>query len=206
MKKTLLFLLVCICLDPVLNAQSSDDSKRAVKEGDNTINVYYGTNVRSRFYKRVASATAENLEVKSFGPIGLVYEHMVSEIVGLGAEFGYSRTKLDYYDSYFVSGSTQNYIYTLDFTTIRAMLRANFHFADAEKFDAYALISIGYRRTTFRYSTTDPYDIGLSYNSLIPVGMKPGIGLRYFFTKNIGLNMELAIGTPIACGGLSFKF
>lgn len=207
MKKNLLFLLACFCLHPIAHAQSTDQETKAIRKGDNTINIYYGTNLLSRVYKSVAAATAENIQAKTLGPIGLVYEHLLTDAIGLGAEFGYSHTRVEYEDLYSSAGSQPVfYNFTLDFTTIRAMVRANFHFADAEKFDAYGLISAGFRGTQFSYTTNSPYNEGLSYRSVFPVGIKPGLGLRYFFTKNFGLNMEVALGTPLLCGGLSFKF
>jgi hypothetical protein len=42
--------------------------------------------------------------------------------------------------------------------------------------------------------------------SFIPLGIKPGVGFRYFFTKNIGINTEVALGMPVFNGGLSVKF
>ena len=43
------------------------------------------------------------------------------------------------------------------------------------------------------------HGIGLG---IIPFGFKPGLGLRYFFTENFGLNVELALGTPLLGGGV----
>ena len=213
MKNSIPTIVACCLMLSGLRAQTIDNKKSAVKEGDNTINIYYGTNLLSGIYKRLAVESAVDLRVRSLGPIGLVYEHMVSEVVGVGAELGYSQTNLDFhnYDTYYDSQTNQNYAdtynYNMQFTTMRAMFRANFHFADAEKFDAYALVSAGYRTTTFKYTTDNPYDdTHVNFRTLIPVGVKPGIGLRYFFTDNIGLNMEIALGTPLMCGGLSFKF
>jgi hypothetical protein len=183
--------------------------KRAIHEGENSINLYYGTNLLAGIYKSVAASTAENIKVRSMGPIGLVYEHMLTSVIGLGAELGYARTTLEYRDAsvYYVNGQPVSYDYSLSFTTYRAMVRANFHFAESDKFDAYGLVSGGYRSTSFTYTTGNPYDNSrLNYKSIFPFGVKPGLGLRYFFTPNIGINLEMALGTPLLCGGLSFKF
>lgn len=85
------------------------------------------------------------------------------------------------------------------------MFRANFHFTNSEKFDAYGFVSAGYRGSSITFTSNDPNAIKSSY-SFIPFGLKPGVGFRYFFTDNIGINAEIAIGTPVMGGGLSFKF
>lgn len=213
MKKIFLSGLLLLGMLTDLSSQTAarDDENRAVTEGDNTVNFYYGTNLLTTFYKRVASSTAVDFKTKSLGPIGLVYEHLITDLIGLGVEFGYSKTTIDYTDTYYNSSlffqTNQTYEYKLTFTTIRAMIRANFHFAKSDKFDVYGLVSVGYRSTKFDYSTTNPYDTStLTYNSLIPVGVKPGLGFRYFFIPNVGVNLEIAAGTPLICGGLSFKF
>jgi hypothetical protein len=41
---------------------------------------------------------------------------------------------------------------------------------------------------------------------IIPVAMRVGVGMRYFFTKNIGANLGLGFGQGgIINAGLSFK-
>lgn len=214
MKKIIACSLLSLCLIGTLSSQNSNnDDVAAVKEGDNTINLYYGTNLLGGVYKRVASSTAVNLQVKSIGPVGLVYEHLLTDVIGLGFEFGYSQTKMDYeVTDYYYGGPNgqavyETYSYKWKFTTIRAMVRANFHFANSEKFDAYGLVSAGYRGTSGSFTTSDPDGTAsITYNSPIPIGLKPGLGLRYFFVPNVGINLEIALGTPLLCGGLSFKF
>ncbi|MBA3663692.1 MAG: hypothetical protein H0W61_05735 [Bacteroidetes bacterium] len=208
MKKTIIFLVSGLLSFGIMSAQSSD---RAVSKGKNIINVYYGVNLLTSFYKNLATTTASDVKVKGVGPIGLVYEHMVTDGIGLGAEISYASTTLTYVDKSTnqSTGTVNNYNWELKFATTRAMFRANFHFAKSEKFDAYFLISAGYRGTTFTVNSNDP-----SFNKSVyviprvlpPYGFKPGLGFRYFFTDNIGINAEIAIGTPVMCGGLTFKF
>ena len=66
----------------------------------------------------------------------------------------------------------------------------------------------------YRYDAANPsetkfppyYDESVSWGGFIPFGIKPGLGLRYFFAGPIGLNIEIAAGTPVMCGGLSLRF
>ncbi len=208
----LCFLALAIVSLTHAQSQTQESPKNAVPKGKNIVNLYYGVSIVGAFYKSVASQAAIDVKTKTIGPVGLVYEHMVTDKIGIGAEFGYTNVYVGYNESqtYFTSGGasvTDNYLYEYNFNTIRAMFRANFHFAESDKFDAYGLVSAGYRHTTFSFKTSDPYYTGsVSITSPIPVGLKPGIGFRYFFTDVVGLNIELALGTPLMCGGLSFKF
>ncbi len=200
--KKLKLIICCAFVAQICLAQDN-----IITKGKNYVNIYYGVNVFTSFYKAVASNASINLKTSTLGPIGLVYEHLVTEKIGIGVELGYSSYKLTYNDvTTDINGNLYTYDYTWNFSTIRAMGRANFHFANSDKFDAYGLVSAGYRTTTFSFSTNDPSGSKASFTGFIPFGIKPGIGFRYFFTPNVGINAELAIGTPIICGGLSFKF
>jgi hypothetical protein len=188
--------------------KADDNSSNAISKGKSTINIYYGYNVFTGIYKAVANSAAVGTTVKSVGPVGVVYEYLITDKIGLGGEFGYSKTTVSYNETttdYMGNSSTYNYQW--NFSTIRAMIRLNIHFVKSDKWDIYYLTSIGYRSTTFSFSTTEPnYTGSASFSSPIPFGVKPGLGFRYFFTENLGVNLEMAIGTPLAGGGLSLKF
>jgi len=189
---------------------TSQSSSNCISKGKNIVNLYYGVNVWAGVYKAAAATDAIDLKVKSLGPVGLVYEHLVTDKIGIGAEFGYSSILMTYRDPgiNLTTGLAEDFEAEWKFTTIRAMFRANFHFAESENFDAYGLVSAGYRGTTFSFKTNDPsYDeANVTFRGFIPFGIKPGLGFRYFFTGNIGINCELAAGTPLIAGGLSLKF
>jgi len=203
MKKIIIStLLLCVGI----NNTKAQTTGIATK-GNNIVNVYYGVNLFTAFIKNaVTNAQATDVSVKSFGPVGLVYEHLVVDKIGLGFEAGYGSTTVGFKDvSTDYNGQVTTYNYEYKFTTTRIMFRANFHFNNAEKFDAYGFVSAGYRGSNLTFTSNDPNAAKASI-SFIPFGIKPGIGLRYFFTENIGLNLEIAAGTPIMSGGLSFKF
>ncbi|MES2680242.1 MAG: hypothetical protein V4635_10170 [Bacteroidota bacterium] len=215
MGKFVAFLFLISFTAPKLFSQLSDTTSttrndgvnRAVVRGDNCINIYYGNNLVNFLFRKEAGSAATDMKRSSVGPVGIVYEHLLSDGFGLGVEFGYSQSTLHYYDVPDFNQNKTKFEYTLNASTLRAMVRLNFHFAGSKKFDAYWLISTGYRHVVFSYTTNDPY-IGIepSFFSMSPIGVKPGIGFRYFFNNYIGLNLEIALGTPILGGGVSFKF
>jgi opacity protein-like surface antigen len=178
------------------------------EQGTSSVNLYYGMSLSTSIYKAVVSANASNTKYSGIGPIGIMYEYLVADNIGLGAEFGYTSFKVSYdYESFDSNLNTVTYTDSWQFNTIRAMFRANFHFTHTENFDAYGFVSAGYRGTTFNFTTTDPnLQVNNSFKNLIPFGFKPGIGLRYFVTDNLGFNMEFALGNPLICGGISARF
>lgn len=204
-KKTLATFLALAMI--VCRAQEAKQRYKTVQAGDNSINVYYGVNTILLFHSELISWSATNKEVKPFGPVGLMCEHLVNDVVGLGLEAGYSKVTVDYDGEGDLSNPGSLYHYTINFTSVRVMFRANFHFALSNHFNAYGLVSAGYRSLKWNYSSSDPNAAEkLAYNSTFPFGFKPGFGLRYFFNDNIGLNLEVATGTPVLSGGLTLKF
>jgi hypothetical protein len=207
--KKIFTLIIALVLCNGVKAQDS----RAVPKGKNSVNIYYGYNAFTGIYKSLAGSSGVDIKFKTLGPIGLVYEHMMTDVVGLGVEAGYGSTTMSYdyseetYDSNTGMYTTNTYRATAKFATLRAMLRTNFHFVKDENFDCYFLISAGYRNTTFSYSSNEPnYTTSGSFKVPINFGLKPGLGLRYFFNGAVGIHAEIAAGTPLACGGLSFRF
>jgi hypothetical protein len=210
-KKTMKKIFTLIAAIALFSGVQAQDS-RAVPKGKNSVNLYYGYNAFTSVYKSIATDAGVNVKFKSLGPVGIVYEHMMTDVVGLGVEAGYGSTTMSYdYDveTYLGNGNYQTNVYTASakFATIRAMLRTNFHLVKDENFDCYILISAGYRNTSFSWSTNEP---GATYSGTFKFpfnfGLKPGLGLRYFFNNAIGIHAEIAAGTPLACGGLSFRF
>lgn len=204
MKKVLSIILAgFICM----NTATAQD--RAMSQGKSSVNVFYGVNLLTSFYKGLASSTASDVKVTGVGPVGIMYEYMVTDGVGLGAEVSYASTTLSYkeQDTDYSTGVVSTYDWKVKFATTRAFFRANFHFTKSEKFDAYALIAAGYRGSSFTIETNHPGGADdFKVGNFVPFGFKPGVGFRYFFTDNVGINLELAIGTPAMGGGLSFKF
>lgn len=207
MKKSIVLIVAAVISFTTLSAQSSD---RALSQGKSSVNVFYGVNLLTSFYKGLASQEAVDVKVTGIGPVGLMYEYMVTDGIGLGVEASYASTNLSYLDPETdANGVVTNYEWNLKFATTRAFFRANFHFTKSENFDAYFFVAAGYRGSSFTVNSTDPTFVKEEYKLprvVPPYGFKPGLGFRYFFIDNVGINAEIAIGTPVMSAGLSFKF
>jgi hypothetical protein len=204
MKKSLVCLAAAMFL---LQGVKAQDNERAVVKGQSSVNIYYGYRLSNAVLRAFVDDNALNQRFKSMGPVGLVYEFMLSDVVGLGAEFGYGSQSVSWdYTTLNSNFETVTYTETLKITNLRIMARANFHFIKTPNFDMYGLVSVGYRNNAYTWTDTNPNAVNESFDGVVPFGLKPGIGFRYFFGGPIGLHLELAAGTPAVAGGLSFRF
>jgi hypothetical protein len=86
------------------------------------------------------------------------------------------------------------------------MIGFNFHFVRTDKIDVYFATKAGYYNRSFGMVTNDPnYHLSLSLGD--PIAFRLEIGMRYYFTENIGIHANLGFpGGPLVAAGVSFKF
>ena len=79
---------------------------------------------------------------------------------------------------------------------------------NSDKVDFYFVAGAGYKNRSWKYDSTDPdYESTTVSGTLIPVAARIGIGTRFWFTDNIGANVDLGFGhSGLLNAGLSFKF
>ena len=210
MKKTLLAIFVGVAA-----LTSNNASAQAVEEGNIIIDAYYGWPdlYKSTFRTAYANSGSEiDLKMTGLGPLGGRFEYMMTDKVGLGLDVVYNSAGVQYKEvSQEYNSTTSTYedvTYEYDFKTqkIGAIVTFNFHFVDNESLDVYGVAGAGYSNRTFSFESTDPNYTESSVTGVIPVGFKLGLGMRYFFTPNIGLNMGIGLGQGgLLNGGLSVK-
>lgn len=194
---------VAVCAQPnTVNAQ-------AVEEGNILFDVYYGfPNLYKAAYKSAYanSDIQTNVKITGMGPVGLRGEYMLADKIGLGLDIGFNNLKLTFteHDDF----DNKDYDYEYSTQKIGAMVTFNYHFIESnDNLDAYVQVGAGYGNRTFKFSSTDPNYTELEAESLIPVASRVGVGMRYFFTDNIGLNVNIGFGQGgLVNGGLSVKF
>jgi outer membrane protein W len=89
------------------------------------------------------------------------------------------------------------------------MVSMNYHFLDNDKIDAYTNLGVGFKNRSYKYESTDPTAVNddLGVGTLLPLALRAGVGMRYFFTDNIGLNLNVGLGQGgWVNGGISAKF
>lgn len=178
---------------------NSNVKAQAIQEGNILIDTYYGfPNLYSTVLK-AAYETYTDISISSLGPVGLRGEYLFTDKIGLGLDFCYSNMNLSYTD---ISTGT----YKVGTYKIGGMVTFNYHFADHNNFDAFFTTGVGFNNRTFTYSDPSMGTVSSSGFNAIPVAARVGVGMRYFFTPNLGLNLGLGLGQgSLLNGGVSFK-
>jgi outer membrane protein W len=203
MKKNLLlsFVFLTVFSSSRIVAQSDD----AFAKGKVIISVGYGfpnlTKSLFKSYDNYSGFTATGM-----GPLTGKVEYALSDKIGLGLNVNYVQYKVEWNSD--VIAGTSKYKAGWKGTSFSALLRMNLHFATSEKFDPYWGIGLGYRANNYTYFQEDPNasTSTVSLKGAIPVGFETTLGMRYFFTKNIGAYLEAGIAKAIVQGGLAIKF
>lgn len=215
MKRSSVFLFCILLLFLLTNAQDSKEYavnyNEAEKEKRQSINLYYGLSVYNIIsdYKLFGTDN-NNLKYKTIGPVGVLYEYLLNDKVGLGAEIIYYDHIATYErEGITGTGSQQKYVtyqYKDETKVIRALFRFSNHIFTTQTFSAYYFGGVGYRNFVTSYTSNNPDVKNTSIKSNWPIALKAGFGLRYYVYEDIGINLEIAAGTPIIGGGLSYKF
>lgn len=175
--------------------KGQSSSGNCVEEGTIIIDAFYGYPYLAGAVLK--SATTNRIgDVRNTNHLGVKAEYMVSEKIGLGIEYTYADVSLTYTDSTLRE-------YKAGIKKSRILGKLNFHFATTESIDPYFTVGAGLKNTTI-------YDNGSGVNSIsiniVPVAVRIGVGVRYFFTDVVGVNAEVGLGGPLMQGGVSFKF
>lgn len=190
---------------------------QAATMGSIIVDPYFGgPNFGKSFATSLTTTGTSNMVVRGIGPMGLRAEYVISDKIGLGADVIYNNYSANYnqVDSLY-DGNTGTWTTTVTnneyrMQRLRVQARMNFHLeVNNPDLDAYVGIGAG-TNNRFRKAyennvlVSDPSSIGNF--TFIPVSFRICAGMRYYFTDNIGLNLELGLGGPVFSGGLSFKF
>ncbi len=213
MKKINILILAFALMSTIsLNAQDA-----AFGKGKTVVTLGYGFPNLARIGLRIiySGSAYQNTTISGFGPILLKGDYGILKNLGVGAVIGYSNTKLDLVgtDSHYNNntGYTENYNYyaSLHWSSLSIGAHANYHFVTKEKVDAYVGGGAGYTINTISYTVNDPYQQThgtLAYNpNTVYFGVT--VGLRYYFSPNIGVYAEGGFEKgSILQGGMAVKF
>lgn len=203
--------LVIALLAFTATTNNNNASAQAVEEGNVLIDTYYGfPNLYTAVFKSAYanSGAEQDVKIKGLGPVGLRVEYLLTDKIGLGVDLGFNNTNITYKEA----GTNSNgdpTVYEYDYTTQKfgVMVTFNYHFIENDNLDFYGIVGAGYGNRSFKFSSTDPNYQDEEIKGFIPVASRIGIGLRYFFTDNIGANVGVGFGQGgILNAGLSFKF
>jgi hypothetical protein len=149
----------------------------------------------------------EGFSTKFTGPFNLKYEYGISESWGMGLSLSYMSYNVGWggesYD--FDNDTTINIKEGFKGSTIRAVAKFNYHFGGNENFDPYIGFGVGYAARSYKFYSNDPLAQELSIKG-IPIASEITLGMRYYFSPNVGIFAELGTGSAIFQFGLALKF
>jgi opacity protein-like surface antigen len=211
MKKTIskkLALFIAISMG-ILGSPASLFSQ-SFNKGDKFISLGYGfPNLAVTWLNAVkSSSTAADWKPIGIGPIHLKFESAINESWGLGFSINYSN-----YGAHYTDNSTGTpYAETTLISGYSALLRINNYFVNEDKLQIYGGIGAGYRGRSVSVTTTNPAgssannDIKNLYGTVVfPVGFEATIGLRGFFSNNLGGYLEMGMAKSVIQAGLFVK-
>lgn len=184
-------------------------SSQVNSQGTIIVDPYYGfPNFGKAFVDGISDASSE-VSTLGLGPFGIRAEYMLADKFGMGIDFIYNSISGTYsIDSLNLDQTVyQTYDAKLAMQRYRIQLRMNYHFITNDKLDAYVGFGVGTNTRRFVYSTDMPNAGDYSESgSLLKVSARIALGMRYYFTNNLGFNTELGIGGPMLSIGASFRF
>lgn len=153
--------------------------------------------------------TYQDVKVTSVPTIAFTYDYGLSDNFSLGLAGAFQSNSGTFTNDYFDENymlQTENAKVSL--SRINLALRPLFHYGKSDKLDMYSGLRVGYLVRNVKAESKDPDAVFLDEfdGNRFALGLVP-FGFRYFFTDNIGMNMDLQIGTPyVVSGGIALSF
>jgi len=206
MKKIIYPIFTAILLIGAVNNNKAN--AQVVEEGTMIFDVYYGfpnlyTSVlKAEYTNNNPGNEYLNVDIGGIGPLGFRFEYLITDKIGFGVDMNYTNTSVTWNEII----NEDTYDYSVKVPRLRVMGKFNFHFAKSDKFDVYTAFAAGYGSFKLVTETNDPNYIFTNLENPIPVSIRFALGARYFFTDNLGANLEFGIlGGALINVGLSYK-
>jgi hypothetical protein len=200
MKKAALF-IICFLATGLLNAQD-------FRKGGNYVNLGYGLDP---WGSPLVTSTFGTVNTSNIGPIMLMYERGVTDVLGIGRIGAGGGLAQSFY--------TQKYTYLgieeRNHTSRTSLIaRATYHFEfDIPKLDVYAGVGGGLHIYSDKKEDYNPFDSNSNTDGFVVtretrVGGVHYVfaGAKYYFTEAFGVYLEAGHGLVAFNGGLAFAF
>jgi opacity protein-like surface antigen len=218
MKKILLtisYLLFITC--PTI---AQEKPPLAIQKGQFTISAGYGAPSIIRSFLKINNKNKQ-YEIMGYGPSMLKTDYMLTNKWSVGLNFSYSFSRLSWMDYGWDSTikASRPYEYGVEAEEFSLLIRSNYHFYNKKKIDAYVGAGFGLGRIylgTYTLAPQNQFSVG--YSIPRPISFESTVGMRYYFTKHIGIYTEVGLGKSwllfnkyfipesIIQGGINVKF
>jgi hypothetical protein len=196
--------------------QKLNKGLQALNEGEFMFTAYgsYPNFMRYRAQISLLNGDAKSATTGGIAPIGFQFEYMLSNLFGFtidGIFNSYNARWIHEYSDFDpFTGTNVNVVSnnSVTQTRYRLLFGLNYHYNEVEneKFDFYAGLAIGMNRRNLSVSVDHFWkdrfwDFTINY----PLATRACLGIRFFATKQLGLNFELGAGGPVLRYGLTYR-
>jgi hypothetical protein len=194
MKNFILGLIIFVFIS--VNSFAKKEDKTTSKKGQVIISLGYGApSIVRTFLKR--NNKDKTYKIIGYGPYMLKAHCMLNTKLSIGLNFSYSFSRLSWMDDGWDSTikAKRPYEYGVEAEEFSGLIRTNYHFYNKNKIDAYCGLGIGYGRIYLGTYTLAPQNqFSVAYSVPKPISFEGTIGMRYYFTKHIGIHSEIGLG------------
>jgi hypothetical protein len=194
-----LFLVVFIASINSINAQ-------IYPKGSTNFSVGYGAVSYEYLLLKIFTNDIKNVSTAKAGPLYLKGEYAVADNFTIGLNVNYTNiTGTFTLDSMQIVGK---YSGTVGLRSTSIIGRANYTIPFAEDKAGFMIgAGLGYRGLRASYSDNDPRTpVGGGISIPLPITGELTLGLRYYFTQNIGVYVETGITRSLIQGGFTARF
>ena len=166
----------------------------------------------------LANSSLQYVRARGFGPFGGRIEFFPTERHSVGLEVNYLQINFSSPEPFHVrennykTGKVTN-DYTMSKT--RIYVRYAYHIVKNDRVDFYCHAAIGasiwspkqvsIEENYYNNGSYSGYSNSISYESLIPIAIRTGIGVRVYLNKYMGFNFDMGIGGALLTGGLTVR-
>ena len=190
-----IFITITLVLSIIISGNT-----QIVERHSTSLEVYYGyPDTYTLLYRSVlGSQGITRVTTKGQGPFGARFEHVLSRRIGIGLDLWYVNTKITGIYTPNNNISASNVSFTANLARLNALVRVTFHLARHEKFDPYVHVGLGYLYSQFNFQSSSRSNRD---NPLLPISARAGMGLKYYFTPEIGAVVDVGFGGPFISVG-----
>jgi hypothetical protein len=146
------------------------------------------------------------------------YEWRINKRFGIGMEGCYVEAEGEEYKGDWLNGTILLYSYSV--VAKRVFAQMSYHFVTTPRFDCYTNVGLGFYtarvKTAYNPPDPNPLNIGLwggygvtlltGNNAKNGIDLSAGLGMNYFFHRNLGVMIETSLHKYVLQGGIIFRF
>lgn len=198
--KLFLLSLAVVCMSSAVKAQN--------EEGQSVVTLGAGYSLVNNIVKS-GLETYSDVNVKSVPTIALTYDYGLTDNFSLGVAAAYQSVSGEFTNTYFDNNlDLQTETAKSSFSRMNIAIRPLFHYGGSDKLDLYSGLRVGmlFRNSEVESEQENIDLFGDLSGSRVSIGIV-AFGMRYFVSDNIGINMDLQVGTPyIMSAGVAARF